>query len=1305
VDGAARSGARAKTPRSEAGDTLIEVLLAIVVLGMASVALLVAFATTISGSAEHRSLATMDTVLRSAAEEAISQIQQQSNSQFGQCNLPAVNFSLPAGYQATIESVEYWDSATSSFASAQTACVVSTPASPQVNSPQLIQLTVTYSSGTSMSLSFVVDDPSARPVPVAAAATHLVFLTSPGNSAVGTAFATQPVVAVEDANGNIVTSDFSAVTLNITTNTGFAGATLSNNCAGIEFEGVVTFSGCSINLAGSQYTLTATDGSLTSATSGAFNITGVATRLVFTTQPVGGVEEGTAFATEPVVSVEDSGGNVVTTDNGSVALSIGTYSAGNGGSTQGTLGCTNTTVNAVAGVATFANCQITGTAGAGTYSFNAARSGLTTGSSSNLSITAGAATQLVFTTQPVGGANGVNFATQPVVTTEDANSNVVTTSSAAVTLAIATQPGTGAALTCTTNPLTPTNGVATFAGCQIAGKTGSYTLSATISGPITVNSSSLSITVGAASKLVFTTQPVGGVKEGTNFGTEPVVTVEDSGGNTVTTDTGTVALSIGSYGAANGGSTQGTLGCTNTTVSAVAGVATFASCQITGTAGAGTYSLNAARSGLSTGSSNNVSIVGGTATKLVFSTEPVGGVNEGTNFATQPVVSVEDANSNVVTTDTGTVALSIGVYSAGNGGTTKGTLGCTNTTVSAVAGVATFANCQITGTAGAGTYSFNAARSGLTTGSSSNLSITAGAASKLVFTTQPVGGANGVNFATQPVVTTEDANSNVVTTSSAAVTLAIATQPGTGAALTCTTNPLTPTNGVATFAGCQIAGKTGSYTLSATISGPITVNSSSLSITVGAASKLVFTTQPVGGVKEGTNFGTEPVVTVEDSGGNTVTTDTGTVALSIGSYGAANGGSTQGTLGCTNTTVSAVAGVATFASCQITGTAGAGTYSLNAARSGLSTGSSNNVSIVGGTATKLVFSTEPVGGVNEGTNFATQPVVSVEDANSNVVTTDTGTVALSIGVYSAGNGGTTKGTLGCTNTTVSAVAGVATFANCQITGTAGAGTYSFNAARSGLTTGSSSNLSITVGPASTVAITPSPTSATASSTTNVTLSLQIEDAFGNTTTSSGTTTLTLSSPSTTDFFASTLGGTGSLNNTINVTFANGVGTATTYYGDEKAETPTITAKNSGGTTWGTTSALTVTAGTAAGLSFTNVTIDSGTAAAVSCTGTVGTSSFACTISPNSANGVGNSITASVVIIDQFQNPVVNSFGTTITVNLSATGGSITPTSVTIPNGSSTSTSTFKESLNTNSGAGVITSSVSGIGNEAQITDR
>jgi type II secretory pathway pseudopilin PulG len=79
-----------RAPRSEVGDTLIEVLLALVILGLASVALLLAFGTSISSSAEHRSLTTFDTVLRTASEEAISQIQnQQPNSLFGTC--PVLN--------------------------------------------------------------------------------------------------------------------------------------------------------------------------------------------------------------------------------------------------------------------------------------------------------------------------------------------------------------------------------------------------------------------------------------------------------------------------------------------------------------------------------------------------------------------------------------------------------------------------------------------------------------------------------------------------------------------------------------------------------------------------------------------------------------------------------------------------------------------------------------------------------------------------------------------------------------------------------------------------------------------------------------------------------------------------------------------------------------------------------------------------------------------------------------------------------------------------------------------------------------
>src|SRR5205823_1998578 len=118
---------------------------------------------------------------------------------------------------------------------------------------------------------------------------------------------------------------------------------------------------------------------------------------------------------------------------------------------------------------------------------------------------------------------------------------------------------------------------------------------------------------------------------------------------------------------------------------------TFAGCQITGAAGAGTYTFNATRTGLAPDISNNVSIIAGSATKLVFTTQPGGGVTEGANFSPQPVVKVEDSFSNVVTGDSGNVTLTINSYSAGNGGSSQGSLSCTTNPLSASSGVATFA--------------------------------------------------------------------------------------------------------------------------------------------------------------------------------------------------------------------------------------------------------------------------------------------------------------------------------------------------------------------------------------------------------------------------------------------------------------------------------------------------------------------------------------------------------------------------------------------------------------------------------------
>ena len=278
------------------------------------------------------------------------------------------------------------------------------------------------------------------------------------------------------------------------------------------------------------------------------------------------------------------------------------------------------------GTATFAGCQITGTAAAGTYTFKATSGALTANAAGSVTITAGAASQLSFTTPPAGSVGeGAAITTQPVVIAQDANGNAV--GGVQVTLAIATYTAGGGGHTqgsisgCTANPVTTlTSGVAIFAGCQITGPAaaGTYTFKAT-SGALTANAAgSVTITAGAASQMVFTTQPGGSVGEGAAF-TQPVLTAEDTNGNTVTGFTSPVTLAIAAYTVGNGGTTQGSIsGCTNP-VTAVSGLATFAGCTITGPAAAGTYTLNASGGGLtSANSTGSVTITAGAATTLLI---------------------------------------------------------------------------------------------------------------------------------------------------------------------------------------------------------------------------------------------------------------------------------------------------------------------------------------------------------------------------------------------------------------------------------------------------------------------------------------------------------------------------------------------------------------------------------------------------------------------------------------------------------------------------------------------------------------
>ena len=114
-------------------------------------------------------------------------------------------------------------------------------------------------------------------------AAKLSFGTQPVGANGGAAFSTQPVVIVQDAGGNTVTNSSAFITLAIGNNP--SGGTLSGTATATAVNGVASFSGLSIDKAGT-YTLTAASTGLTGVASNSFNITvGPAAKLAFTTQP------------------------------------------------------------------------------------------------------------------------------------------------------------------------------------------------------------------------------------------------------------------------------------------------------------------------------------------------------------------------------------------------------------------------------------------------------------------------------------------------------------------------------------------------------------------------------------------------------------------------------------------------------------------------------------------------------------------------------------------------------------------------------------------------------------------------------------------------------------------------------------------------------------------------------------------------------------------------------------------------------------------------------------------------------------
>jgi frataxin-like iron-binding protein CyaY len=944
-------------------------------------------------------------------------------------------------------------------------------------------------------------------------ATQLVITTQPSGAASGSALTGQPVVKVEDSGGNVVTT--ASGTMTATINTGTGGNITAGSTASIS-GGVATFSTLTMTgVAGNSYSLHFSNGTL-SVNSGSFTMTfGNATQLVIATQPSATETSGAALAQQPVVKVEDSGGNVVT------SVSSGTASAAINSGAGGSIAAGGTSGTFSNGVATFSGLALNGVNGT-VYTLKFTGDGFTSGPSSGITMSTGAATQLVFGTQPSNTAAGSSITPAVTVSVEDANGNVVTSATTSITIAIGTNPG-GGTLSGTT-PVSAVSGVATFSNLSINKVGTGYTLTAAGGGYTGATSSTFNITAGGATQLVFGTQP-SNTAAGSSITPAVTVSVEDANGNVVTSATTSITIAIGTN--PGGGTLSGT-----TPVSAVSGVATFSNLSIN-KVGTG-YTLTAAGGGYTGATSSTFNITAGGATQLVFGTQP-SNTAAGSSITPAVTVSVEDANGNVVTSATTSITIAIGTNPGG--GTLSGT-----TPVSAVSGVATFSNLSIN-KVGTG-YTLTAAGGGYTGATSSTFNITAGGATQLVFGTQPSNTAAGSSITPAVTVSVEDANGNVVTSATTSITIAIGTNPG-GGTLSGTT-PVSAVSGVATFSNLSINKVGTGYTLTAAGGGYTGATSSTFNITAGGATQLVFGTQP-SNTAAGSSITPAVTVSVEDANGNVVTSATTSITIAIGTN--PGGGTLSGT-----TPVSAVSGVATFSNLSIN-KVGTG-YTLTAAGGGYTGATSSTFNITAGGATQLVFGTQP-SNTAAGSSITPAVTVSVEDANGNVVTSATTSITIAIGTNPGG--GTLSGT-----TPVSAVSGVATFSNLSIN-KVGTG-YTLTAAGGGYTGATSSTFNITAGGATQLVFTTTVTgNQTASSTASIGhFAVQAQDSFGNPVTNTGSAvTLTLSTSSTgtlnpthTPFFTTSSGG----SSASTVTIANGASTSSNfYYSDTLAGTPTLMA--------------------------------------------------------------------------------------------------------------------------------------------------
>jgi hypothetical protein len=239
----------------------------------------------------------------------------------------------------------------------------------------------------------------------------------PTNATAGVVMTPAPVVQVTDLYGNVISNATDMIGAVQTSGTGgnlnatpVAQKVTANS-------GTAVFSGLYVTNASANVSLTFSDAALPnpSVASGAINVSvNAATQLRVGPQPSSTATVGTAFAQQPSVTVADAYGNTVARYTNSV---VAVEAAG------GNLNALPIASTAIPnnGVANFTGLFVTNAGPAVTLNFSSGS--LPPATSAAINVSAGQASQLIWSTQPANAISGRPFDIQPVLQTADLFAN------------------------------------------------------------------------------------------------------------------------------------------------------------------------------------------------------------------------------------------------------------------------------------------------------------------------------------------------------------------------------------------------------------------------------------------------------------------------------------------------------------------------------------------------------------------------------------------------------------------------------------------------------------------------------------------------------------------------------------------------------------------------------------------------------------------------------------------------------------------------------------------------------------------